>query len=60
MIRVGDKVMVRDPYIKLEWMIPQAEVVDEVDNGIAFTKCFKLRWSNGKTSWFAQWELKVE
>lgn len=60
MIQVGDKVMVRDPWIKEDHHVPPAEVLEVKEDTLLLRKTYLLKFENGATEWFHYWALKIE
>ena len=59
-MQVGDKVMVRDPWITQDYQVPQAEIVEVKHDTILLRKSYLIQFDNGITEWFDSWALKTE
>lgn len=61
MLKIGDKVYVRDPWIEYDYMVPQAEIIEigYYINTESPKVCF-IEFINGKKVWFPTIALKVE
>lgn len=59
-MQVGDLVMVRDPWIKQEYHIPQAKIIEVKSCPVLLSKSYLLEFANGVREWFEHWSLKIE
>jgi hypothetical protein len=60
MMKVGDLVMVRDPWIIADYHVPQARIVEVKECPVLHRKTYLLEFVNGKREWFDHFTLKVE
>jgi hypothetical protein len=52
--------MVRDPWIRADYQVPPAKIVEVKSCPVLHRKTYLLEFVNGKQEWFDHWSLKVE
>lgn len=61
MIKVGDKVIVRNPASREIYHLPlRAKVVEVKEDAVLIRKEYLLEFENGMRQWFNQYDLKKE